>query len=150
MSTEVARGSQSNASPLVNELFRGEIYSRNQGRIVRQVTCLAIWVIVTLGCYSLYNALKGVFPDQAYLGLVIPGAVWAIGLWVGFRLVNWPTFADFLINVEAEMKKVSWPSKPELVRASIVVIFTIFFLAISLYLCDAIWTLAFQAIGISV
>lgn len=150
MSTEVARGSQSEASPLLTELFRGEIYSRNQGRIVRQMTCLAIWVVVSLGCLSLYNALKGVFAEQAYLELVIPGAVGALGLWVGYRLVNWPTFADFLINVEAEMKKVSWPSKPELVRASIVVIFTIFFLAISLYLFDAIWTLAFQAIGISV
>ena len=35
-------------------------------------------------------------------------------------------FADFLIAVEAEMTKVSWPSRGELVRSSIVVILVIF------------------------
>ena len=32
--------------------------------------------------------------------------------------MNMPRFADFLIAVEAEMNKVSWPSKAELIRSS--------------------------------
>ena len=50
---------------------------------------------------------------------------------------------------EAEMNKVTWPSKDELTRASIVVIFTIFFLAISLFLFDIIWQQLFSFIGVT-
>ena len=32
-----------------------------------------------------------------------------VGLWAAYRVVNLPAFADFLIAVEAEMNKVSWP-----------------------------------------
>lgn len=147
MSTEVAGSS---ASPLLPELFKGEVYKRNQGRLVRQMTCLAIWVVVALGCKSLYDSLKGYFGEEtAMLELAIPGVLGLLGFWVGYRLVNWPTFADFLIAVEAEMNKVSWPSKPELVRASIVVIFTIFFLAMALFTFDIIWQAIFEYIGVA-
>jgi len=40
---------------------------------------------------------------------------------------------DFLIAVEAEMNKVSWPSRAELVRSAAVVIFVIFLLATVLF-----------------
>jgi preprotein translocase subunit SecE len=49
-----------------------------------------------------------------------------------------PTFADFLISVEGEMNKVSWPSRSELFRASLVVILVIFFLAALLFGYDFI------------
>ena len=71
------------------------------------------------------------------------------GAWFGFRAVNLPSFADFLIAVEAEMKKVTWPGKDELVRAAIVVIFTIFFLAISLFLFDIVWQKVFVTLGVT-
>ena len=80
--------------------------------------------------------------------MAIPGALLATGLWIGYRLVNWPPFADFLIAVEAEMNKVTWPTKEELIRASIVVIFTIFFLAMALFLFDIVWKTIFETIGI--
>ena len=38
-------------------------------------------------------------------------------------------FADFLIAVEAEMAKVSWPTRSELIHSSLVVIITIIGLA---------------------
>jgi preprotein translocase subunit SecE len=69
----------------------------------------------------------------------VPAVVLALGLWIGYRLVNLPTFADFLIAVEAEMNKVSWPSKAELVRASIVVIVLIFGLTMILTAYDQAW-----------
>ena len=51
-------------------------------------------------------------------------------VWVSYRLVNVPGFADFLIAVEAEMNKVSWPTRTELFRSSIVVLIMIFALGI--------------------
>lgn len=69
----------------------------------------------------------------------IPGLILAAGLWLGYRLVNLPTFADFLIAVEAEMNKVSWPSRTELVRSSTVVIILIFGLTLTLFAYDTIW-----------
>jgi preprotein translocase subunit SecE len=80
---------------------------------------------------------------------VIPAVLIAIGIWTGFRVVNWPRFADFLIAVEAEMNKVTWPGKDELVRAAFVVIFTIFFLAVSLFLFDIIWQQVFSTLGVT-
>jgi len=35
--------------PLTAELFNVGVYKPNQGRLVRQLTCLAIWVTVALG-----------------------------------------------------------------------------------------------------
>jgi preprotein translocase subunit SecE len=70
-----------------------------------------------------------------------------MGLWTGYRVVNVPIFADFLIAVEAEMRKVSWPSWPELYRGSIVVLVTIFALAAVLFLFDFLWKIIFTALG---
>ena len=142
MSREVAGTSP----PLTAELFSSGLYKPNQGRLVRQLTCLAIWVIVALGAWRLNVWLTG---SMGWGDIAIPGALLAIGGWVGYRLVNWPRFADFLIAVEAEMAKVSWPSRTELVRASIVVIFTIFFLAIILFLFDVVWQWIFTTIGVT-
>lgn len=146
MSREVAGASP----PLTAELLHGSVYKRNQGRLVRQLTCLAIWIVVALGCWRLSVFLRGYFPDNQWLELAIPTIVLLAGGWIGYRLVNWPRFADFLIAVEAEMNKVSWPSRNELIRASIVVIFTIFFLAMILFLFDIIWQTVFSWLGVTI
>ena len=72
-----------------------------------------------------------------------------LGCWFGYRLVNWPKFADFLISVEAELNKVSWPTQKELVRASMVVIFTILFLSAILFGYDAVWRFLFTQLGVA-
>jgi len=138
----------SNNSPLSRELFSAGVYKANQGRIVRQLTCLVIWVIVGLACWALHSSLRGSDIDST-LASIIPAALTAAGVWTGFRLVNWPRFADFLIAVEAEMNKVTWPGKDELTRAAFVVIFTIFFLAVSLFLFDIIWQKVFSTLGVT-
>ncbi len=76
------------------------------------------------------------------------GGLLLVGIWFGYRLVNIPQFADFLIAVEAEMNKVSWPSRAELVRSSVVVIFVIFLLASVLFAYDLIWRSLFVLIGV--
>jgi preprotein translocase subunit SecE len=125
------------------------VYKPNQGRIVRQLSALAIWIVVALGCWSLYGTLRGSLDSGSYMIPVIPAVMLAAGLWFGYRVVNWPRFADFLIAVEAEMNKVTWPGKDELIRASIVVMFTIFFLAIALFTFDIVWQQFFSFIGVT-
>ena len=39
----------------------------------------------------------------------MPRLLLVFGVWVSYRLVNVPAFADFLIAVEAEMNKVLGP-----------------------------------------
>jgi preprotein translocase subunit SecE len=148
VSREVATGSASEL-PLLTNLLQTAVYKPTQGRIVRQLTALAIWAIVVLGCYRLYISLRGAMPTAPWAESAIPLALCAAGCWFGFRVVNWPRFADFLIAVEAEMNKVTWPSKPELVRASIVVIVTIIVLAVTLFLFDIVWQWFFATIGVT-
>ena len=73
----------------------------------------------------------------------LPGLLLLAGLWISYRLVNVPGFADFLIAVEAEMNKVSWPGRSELFRASLVVLVTIFALAVILAGFDLFWNFVF-------
>jgi preprotein translocase subunit SecE len=63
---------------------------------------------------------------------------------MSYRVVNVPGCADFLIAVEAEMNKVSWPTRSELFRASMVVLIVIFSLAIVLSLYDFAWGVLFR------
>jgi preprotein translocase subunit SecE len=62
--------------------------------------------------------------------------------------VNLPKFADFLIAVEAEMTKVSWPTRAELIRGSVVVIVTLVFLAAMLTIYDLIWQFLLSRLGV--
>ena len=78
----------------------------------------------------------------------MPLIIAAIGGWLIFRMVNYPRFADFLISVETEMNKVSWASKTELYRATIVVLVTMFSLAFIMRAFDTLWALALKGIGI--
>ncbi len=90
-------------------------------------------VIVALGCWR----LSQYYSDQtAVLQYFVPLGLLAVGLWASFRVVQMPAFADFLISVEGEMNKVSWPSRGDLFRASLVVILVIFFLAFLLFCYD--------------
>jgi preprotein translocase subunit SecE len=82
------------------------------------------------------------------VALVLSAVLLVGGMWLSFRIVNMPRFADFLIAVEAEMNKVSWPSKGELIRSSLVVIFVLFFLMAVLFGFDLLWGVLFEAIGI--
>jgi preprotein translocase subunit SecE len=120
-----------------HELFSFGVYKRSQGKVARQATFAALAVIVALGCWSLSGYLTGRGPAWQY-GL--PLVLFALGMWASFRVVQLPNFADFLISVEGEMNKVSWPSRGELFRASIVVMIVIFVLAAVLFAYDAALT----------
>ena len=127
------------------ELIQAGVYKRNQGRITRQVTFATMAIIVFLGTMSLYQ-FGITWTDSMRYG--VASIVLLVGLWLSYRTVNYPRFADFLIAVEAEMNKVSWPSKKELIRSSLVVLFVILALTTVLFFFDIFWQMAFTKIGI--
>jgi len=139
-------------SAFLQELFQVGIYKRTQGRIARQVTFAAWAVGLAAGMWRLHWMLRGTtwLPQgwETALSLAIPAALLVIGFWVGYRLMNLPVFADFLIAVEAEMNKVSWPTRSELYRSSIVVLITIFALAAVLFVFDFFWNWFFTFLRI--
>ena len=128
------------ANSLMGEMFQVGLYKPSQGRITRQTTCGTLWFVTLLAAWRMYEALRS-YPT---LQIVLPLTLIVVGLWSSYRLVNYPRFADFLIAVEAEMNKVSWPSWPELTRSSMVVIFVMFALAIALLAMDSMWRLLFK------
>ncbi len=118
---------------LIAGMFNASRYKRSQGRVARQITLAAMAVMVAVGAWTLSG--RGGTEVQQY---VVPIVVLVAGWWASFRIVNLPKFADFLISVEAEMHKVSWPDRNEFWRASIVVIVVIFLLAAILFTYDII------------
>ena len=115
---------------LIAGMFQASPYKRSQGKIARQFTFAAMAIAVAVGAWKYSEAQAG---TTAVMQYVAPLAALAVGLWISFRIVNIPRFADFLISVEAEMNKVQWPGRSELWRASVVVIVVIFFLAAALF-----------------
>jgi preprotein translocase subunit SecE len=132
---------------MIGELFRFGVYKRSQGRIVRQVTFAAIAIALLVGLWQLLEWMRAHETWSQWLVYGLPGTLAALGLLATYRAVNLPAFADFLIAVEAEMNKVSWPSRSELIRSSTVVIVTIFAIGFLLFLFDYIWIWFFQLIG---
>ena len=132
---------------ILQELLSVSLYKRNQGRITRQVTFGAIVVALAIGTYRMKDFMM-IQGNSWHWSFGIPSVLLVIGVWVTYRLVNIPAFADFLIAVEAEMNKVSWPTRYELVRASIVVLVTMFALTVMLLVFDSIWKLLFQLLHI--
>ncbi|WP_437228960.1 preprotein translocase subunit SecE [Planctomicrobium sp. SH661] len=148
---------------LMGELFQGRLFKPRQGRVVRQVTGLAVAAIFVAMAWRLHatvlldvgNTFTLRFPGTSS-GVDLPGSLVRLGLpvllgltgcWLGFRLVNWPPFANFLISVEAEMDKVSWASMEYLKRATAVVVVLMFFLGAYLFMCDVFWQQLFMMIG---
>ena len=137
---------------LISALGSVRTYKPKQGRITRQVTFGALAISIAMGCWqlsSLWSSEGTTETDapnaMAYVGFryLIPGLLCALGVWFSFRLVHYPPFSDFLIAVEAEMSKVSWPTRRELFRASMVVLVTMVVLALVLFFFDALWKFIF-------
>jgi preprotein translocase subunit SecE len=128
-------------------LLETSLYKRNQGRLSRQLTAAGLGVVVLVGAYILSQGPLSALDNKA-IKLGTPVAICAVAGWLIFRLVNYPLFAEFLISVEGEMNKVSWGTKEELYRATVVVLGTMLFLAAILYAYDGLWLIILRTIGV--
>ena len=81
-------------------------------------------------------------------GWASPAALALVLGWVIFRVVQFPPFAEFLIATEAEMNKVSWTSKEDLYRSTMVVLTTVLIMAVFLFVVDWLWLFILRNIGV--
>lgn len=130
-------------------------YKRTQGLKARRYTLIGLLIVGLSGVYSLiaHNMLDGnwllempflpagvrqvlVLPDLAYTAPILLAAA---TVWLGWRIVNMPSFADFLIATEAEMNKVSWASRRRLFQDTIVVLVTLLLMTLFFLVVDFFW-----------
>ena len=128
-------------SGFFQELFRANRYKPTQGKVARSLTGIAIAIIFFCGAYTFYCHAGGL---GLYPQAVITFLIAACGGWLAFRTINWAPFADFLVSVEAEMMKVSWPSYPETYSSTVVVLAVLGLLAVVVFVFDNIWYLVFH------
>jgi preprotein translocase SecE subunit len=80
----------------------------------------------------------------------LPILLAALALWFAWRIVNVPSFADFLIATEAELNKVSWTTRRRLIQDTIVVLVTVILFTVFLFVVDVAWgkILSWDRIGV--
>lgn len=130
-----------------SEVFAASLYKPNSGRVVRQVTAVAIAIVALFGAWKLHLFLNTNYEVAPAVSLGSGCLLAVVSIWMAFRLVNWPRFAEFLIDVEIEMSKVSWANWDYLVRATVVVIAVMFVTGAALFVYDVFWQWLFKAIG---
>jgi preprotein translocase SecE subunit len=144
--------------------FQTGAYKPNQGRLIRRLTMLGILALVAAGFYHFWPAIQrgmtGVwawtmpFTDDYNLVLAhMPGltitTIIALGaLWLSYRAVNAHRFADFLIATSAEMQKVSWSTRKQVTRDTIVVLVVTAILSAYLLAMDLIWVVVLRFFGV--
>jgi preprotein translocase subunit SecE len=126
------------------------IYKRGQGKWVRWGTVTAMAISVSVGVVWLETDPQLGLAVTSDLVKVIAGAVWVL-FWAGvtFWLVNNAKMAEFLIATESEMRKVTWPSRREVVNSTKVIILLTFLLGVLLALVDLGFMDLFSRMGLS-
>jgi preprotein translocase subunit SecE len=146
---------------LLKCLLTTGLYQWKQGRVIRRSTGVAIFLAFVLAGQALFTAvLYDLGPTGRFLpffppsvrqwpmGYWLVGIVGVLGAWLAFRVINYPVFADFLIEVESEMAKVTWPSWAELQRATVVVLGTMFIFSALLFGYDIAWQKFLELTGV--
>ena len=106
------------------------IYKRdlaNRARITAAVCLGVLTVLGALWLHGLFGGKGGSIVAAVFVGASLVGILY---------VVNSKKSVDFLIETEAELAKVSWPTRKEFLGAAGVVIFTTFFLSLYLFLLD--------------
>ncbi|MEO1512761.1 MAG: preprotein translocase subunit SecE, partial [Planctomycetota bacterium] len=85
-----------------------------------------------------------IFVSAGLAGVIILAGAIAIFLLVGSGRRS----VDFLIVTDGEMKKVNWPTRPEVVGSTQVVIFASVLLAAILFMVDVGFSKFFQFVGV--
>ncbi|MBI1849526.1 MAG: preprotein translocase subunit SecE [Planctomycetes bacterium] len=139
-----------------------EVYKKGQGQLARWIAAGFLGVLVLFGCYELYwflynssafdffrSTSLGTIPfvDQDLnIAFILVVVLFAAGVYGTYWISNLPKAADLLIDTETEMKKVTWPSWPEAMNSSMVVVAAVLVLAIYLAGVDFVLNQFFEVI----
>ena len=122
------------------------IYKPGEGKYVRWGTVAGLSILTLTGAYWIGH---WVFRDYEIQGQAAAVVVWvAICGLVTFLVVNNPRMADFFIMTESEMRKVTWPTRREVVVSTKVVILLTLGLAFLLWMVDLGFYQLFTALHI--
>jgi len=87
------------------------------------------------------------FDVTIVLGLIISLVFFAVLLFLIYLLIiNKPSNADYLIETEYELRKVSWPPSYEYWGSSVAVIISVVTMAMFLVVIDLVWSKVMQLI----
>jgi len=139
-----------------------ETYKSGQGGLARLSAALALSLAAGLGAIELYANIqarddRSLVPGQVFESLPLLGVPlsWKLLLCLALFLamlygirkyLTRPTVVDTLIETESEMNKVSWPSRQETQRASLVVVLVSVLLCGVLAVFDWVLNLALELI----
>ncbi len=139
--------------------MRLEIYKKGQGKLTRWAAAGLLGILVLFGCVELYYWLQGfdalrtpylgaipIVDQDLSIGFLIVAVLFGAGAYGIFWLLNQEKAADLLIETETEMKKVTWPSWPEAMNSSIVVILAVVVVAVYLAGVDFVLNQLFNVI----
>ena len=123
------------------------VYKRGQGYWTRLGTGIGATMLIAFIAIFAFRQLASLVDDrQTRLGIIGGFSVLA-GLFAWW-IMNKPRHAQFLIDTDAEMKKVNWTSRKDLVGATRVVVIFMLSIAVALFLFDTIYNILFYLIGI--
>ncbi len=140
-------------------------YKKSQGQRVRRGTILGVIAIAVSGIYTMlaHRTLESgpqnwqvpipfasghywiILPDVRY---TVPILLLLASVWLGYRVVNLPVFADFLIATEAELNKVSWSPWKKLKQDTVVVLVTVCLLTLFLFVVEQGWAWLLTRVGV--
>jgi len=129
-------------------------YRPDEGSRVRNLMAACIGGLAYWGLYCQYHWLAGGWWSEALPGIgralgdeftIDPRSIIALVLTIAiavglYTLHNYKKWADFLIETEAEMKKVSWATKRQVVQESLVVVVTVVILGVYIFAVDMVIT----------
>jgi preprotein translocase subunit SecE len=137
----------SRLAPFFVNLVKADTFKPTQGKNARLWTGIGLGALIAAGIYRFYELyLKDQYAPVARFS--IPAALGLAFAWLVWRIIQFPPFADFLIATEAEMRKVSWTSPEDLKRATVVVLVTIFVVAVYLFAVDYLWSWLLQVLHV--
>jgi len=129
-------------------------YKPEQGRMVRMAAFWSCALLALFGCTSLHTTLASNFEsmESALGGIEIPivsvklsgaflvsTALLGVIVFIVYRWQQKPKTADLLIDTEAELKKVTWPTLEDVTNSSFVVV--VFVISLMGFLAGADWLL---------
>lgn len=124
------------------------IVKKGQGYWTRMGTAGVAALLIALIAINTHVILKDQFRVPANYTIGIGFGLAIALLFTAWKLMNKPTHVDFLIATDSEMKKVNWTSRADLIGATKVVIFFMFFIAAFLLFIDIVFGYFFQLITV--